>query len=142
MLASTEGPSAYARSRGHPSRGDGMVRPDTFNEVRQHLADLTDAELEASFWSLSKQCVDPMVDLARTHTSPSIERSVLMRMGIDSVTCKAVVAECETRQLLGHGAGHVVLVAMRAWGVDAPTAASRLASGEGWDVAEAKWGAR
>lgn len=119
-----------------------MVRPDTFNEVRQHLAGLTDAELEARFWDLSKQCVGPMVDLARTHTSPSIERSVLMRMGIDSVTCKTVVAECETRKLLGHGAGHVVLVAMQSWAVDAPTAASRLASGEGWDLAEAKWGVR
>ncbi len=119
-----------------------MVRPDTFNEVRQHLAHLTDAELEARFWNLSRACVDPLVDLARTHTSPSIERSVLMRMGIDAVTCKAVVAECETRGLLGHGAGHVVLIAMREWGVGAPTAAVRLASGEGWELAEAKWGAR
>lgn len=119
-----------------------MVRPDTFREVRQHLANLTDAELEARFWSLSKQCVDPLVELARTHTSPSIERSVLMRMGIDSVTCKAVVAECETRGLLGHGAGHVVLLAMREWDADAPAAAARLAAGEGWGLAAAKWGAR
>jgi hypothetical protein len=65
-----------------------------------------------------------------------------MRMGIDSVTCKAVVAECETRGLLGHGAGHVVLVCMQAWGVDALEAARRLAAGEGWDLAEAKWGAK
>ena len=50
-----------------------------------------------------------MVELARTHTSPSIERSVLMRMGVDSPTCMAVVGECEKRGLLGHGAGHVVL---------------------------------
>ncbi len=117
-----------------------MAREDTFAEARKHLGGLTDAELEARFWELSRACVDPMVDLARTHTSPSIERSVLMRMGVDSLTCKAVIAGCETRGLLGHGAGHVVLVAMRAWGVDAPTAAARLAAGECWDLAEAKWG--
>jgi D-ornithine 4,5-aminomutase subunit alpha len=117
-----------------------MVRPDTFHSVRQHLARLSDTQLEARFWDLAKQCVDPLVDLARTHTSPSIERSVLMRMGIDSVTCKSVVAECEARGLLGHGAGHVVLVAMGEWNVDAPMAAARLAAGEGWDLAEAKWG--
>lgn len=118
-----------------------MVRPDTYREVRAHLAELDDAALEARFWELSRKAVAPLVELARTHTSPSIERSVLMRMGIDSPTCQAVVAGCETRGLLGHGAGHVVLVAMRAWGCDAPAAAARLAAGEGWGIAEAKWGA-
>jgi D-ornithine 4,5-aminomutase subunit alpha len=119
-----------------------MVRPDTYQDVRKHLDALDDAALEARFWELSREVVAPLVELARTHTSPSIERSVLMRMGIDSVTCKAVVAECETRGLLGHGAGHVVLVGMQAWGVDAPTAAAKLAAGEGWDLADAKWGAK
>jgi len=118
-----------------------MVRPDTFREVRAHLADLSDTELEALFWTLSDDVVQPLVALASTHTSPSIERSVLMRMGCDSITCKAVVAECETRGLLTHGVGHVVLVCMQEWGCDAPTAAERLAAGEGWDIAEAKWGA-
>lgn len=117
-----------------------MAREDTFAEARKHLAGLTDADLEARFWELAQQCVAPLVELARTHTSPSIERSVLMRMGVDSVTCKAVVAECEARGLLGHGAGHVVLVAMGEWDVDAPTAAARLANGEGWDLVETKWG--
>ena len=32
-----------------------------------------------------------IVDLARSHTSPSIERSVLLRMGIDSVSSQGVV---------------------------------------------------
>lgn len=118
-----------------------MAREDTFHEARSHLASLSDTELEALFWELSRRCVAPMVDLAATHTSPSIERSVLMRMGVDSRTCMAVVAECETRGLLGHGAGHVVLVCMAEWGCDAPTAAARLAAGEGWEIAAAKWGA-
>ena len=117
-----------------------MVRPDTFNEVRQHLAGLSEEALEARFWELSGAVVAPLVELARTHTSPSIERSVLMRMGVDSLTCGAVVAECERRGLLAHGAGHVVLVYMQARDCDAPEAARALAGGEGWDVIEAKWG--
>jgi D-ornithine 4,5-aminomutase subunit alpha len=119
-----------------------MVRPDTYNEVRKHLADLDDEQLERKFWELSEQCVEPLVELARTHTSPSIERSVLMRMGVDSLTCHAVVDECEKRGLLGHGAGHVVLVCMQAWRMDAPIAATRLAAGDGWDTVSAKWGGR
>ena len=117
-----------------------MVRPDTFHEVRAHLADYSDEALQAYFWELAEKVVEPLVELARTHTSPSIERSVLMRMGIDSLTCKAVVAECEGRGLLKHGAGHVVLMCMQARDCDAPAAAARLAEGDGWDVVEAKWG--
>jgi D-ornithine 4,5-aminomutase subunit alpha len=117
-----------------------MVRPDTFHEVRQHLAGLGDEALEARFWELTERVVTPLVELARTHTSPSIERSVLMRMGVDSRTAMAVVTECEKRGLLAHGAGHVVLVCMRARGCDAPTAAAALSAGEGWDAVEAKWG--
>ena len=118
-----------------------MVRPDTYREVRTHLDQLDDEALETRFWELSHEVVAPLVALARTHTSPSIERSVLMRMGLDSPTCGAVVAECEKRGLLGHGAGHVVLIAMREWACDAPSAGLRLAAGEGWEIAETTWGA-
>jgi D-ornithine 4,5-aminomutase subunit alpha len=117
-----------------------VVRPDTFREVRKHLADLSDEQLEARFWELSGTVVEPLVELARTHTSPSIERSVLMRMGVDSRTSMAVVSECEKRGFLGHGAGHVVWLCMQSWDCDAPVAAARLAGDEGWDIAEAKWG--
>ena len=117
-----------------------MAREDTFREAREHLTALTDEQLETRFWELAQQVVDPLVELASTHTSPSIERSVLMRMGVDSRGCMAVVSGCETRGLLGHGAGHVVLHCMREWGCDAPEAARRLAIGDGWDVVEAKWG--
>jgi D-ornithine 4,5-aminomutase subunit alpha len=117
-----------------------MVRADTFHDVREHLAPLSDEQLHDRFWELATECVTPLVELARTHTSPSIERSVLMRMGVDSRTCMAVVAECEKRGLLGHGAGHVVWLCMQAWDCTAPAAAERLAADEGWDIAEAKWG--
>ena len=118
------------------------MREDTYQHDRAHLAGLTDEELEARFWALAQEIVDPLVELARTHTSPSIERSVLMRMGIDSRTAMAVVSECETRGLLGHGAGHVVLYCSTEWGVAAPEAARRLAAGEGWEIVEQKWGVR
>ena len=119
-----------------------MAREDTFKQAREHLHGLSDAELEARFWQLAQECVDPLVELARTNTSPSIERSVLMRMGVDSRTSMAVVSGCEKRGLLGHGAGHAVLVCMAAWECDALSAATRLAGDEGWDILEAKWGGR
>ncbi len=120
-----------------------MVREDTFDHAHQYLSGLTDEELQMRFWHLAQEIVDPLVELARTHTSPSIERSVLMRMGIDTPTCVAVVGECEKRGLLGHGAGHVVLVVMQALDVDAPEGARKLADGDAvaWDVVDAKWGA-
>jgi D-ornithine 4,5-aminomutase subunit alpha len=118
------------------------MREDTYLQERGHLAGLTDEQLEARFWALAGEIVEPLVELARTHTSPSIERSVLMRMGLDSRTCMAVVAECETRGLLGHGAGHVVLHCRTTWGVPVAEAARRLAAGEGWDAVEEKWGVR
>jgi D-ornithine 4,5-aminomutase subunit alpha len=119
-----------------------MARPDDFAARRAYLVALSDQELEALFWELTQQVVDPLVELARTHTSPSIERSVLMRMGLDSLTCGAIVSECERRKLLGHGAGHVVLHCAKEWEVDVRSAGARLAAGEGWDVAEARWGVR
>jgi D-ornithine 4,5-aminomutase subunit alpha len=117
-----------------------VAREDTFRQAREHLAELTDAQLEARFWELAQQVVEPLVELASTHTSPSVERSVLMRMGVDSRTCMAVVSECEKRSLLGHGAGNVVLKCSQAWECTAPEAAARLAGGDGWDVVEAAWG--
>lgn len=117
-----------------------MAREDTFQQVRGHLDAYSDEELEERFWELAQRVVDPLVELARTHTSPSIERSVLMRMGIDSRTCMAVASECEKRGLLGHGAGHVVLHCATTWSCPATEAAARLAIGEGWDLAARKWG--
>jgi D-ornithine 4,5-aminomutase subunit alpha len=117
-----------------------MPREDTYLQVRGHLAGLSDEELAARFWELARRVSDPLVELARTHTSPSIERSVLMRMGVDSPTCQAVVGECEKRGLLGHGAGHVVWHCATTWRCEAAEAARRLAAGEGWDLVAQRWG--
>ena len=90
-----------------------MAREDTYLEIRGHLDELSDEQLETRFWELAQQVVDPLVELARTHTSASIERSVLMRMGVDSPTCMAVVTECEKRGLLGTGQGTSCCIAAR-----------------------------
>jgi D-ornithine 4,5-aminomutase subunit alpha len=119
-----------------------MTRADEYLAWRTHLADLSDEQLEARFWELVEQIVDPLVELARSHTSPSIERSVLMRMGVDSPTGNGVVNELDKRGLLGHGAGHVVLHCAQQWDVDVRAAAGKLAAGEGWKDVERKWGGR
>ena len=62
-----------------------MERKDDFQARRQHLADLSDQELHQRFWDLLDQVVEPLAQLARTHTSPAIERSVLLRMGFSSI---------------------------------------------------------
>jgi len=116
------------------------MRADEYLAWRTHLAEYSDEQLETIFWDLVEQIVDPLVELASTHTSPSIERSVLMRMGIDSPTCNAVVSEVEKRSLLGHGAGHIVWHCATQWDVDVRAAAAKLARGEGWETVDAKWG--
>lgn len=97
-----------------------------FEMRRAQLEQLSDAELKARFWDLCHQVVAPMVELARTHTSPSIERSVLLRMGIDSVTSQGVVNRVLEAGLLGKGAGHVVLKVAEKRGVDVRTAAALI----------------
>ncbi|MFW5790447.1 MAG: ornithine aminomutase subunit alpha [Bacillota bacterium] len=84
-------------------------RKDDFQKRREHLADLSDQELKDRFWELAEQVVDPLADLAKTHTSPSIERSVLIRMGFNSLDAKAIVKKIHEADLLGKGAGHVLL---------------------------------
>lgn len=92
----------------------------------RELDDVADEELKQRFWGLCDQIVAPLVDLARTHTSPSIERSVLLRMGIDSVTASGVVAHVHEAGLLGKGAGHVVLRLAQRDGTDVRAAAAAV----------------
>ena len=62
-----------------------MKREDDFEVRRQHIANLTDEELYARFWELTDQVVDPLLELGRKNTTPSVERSVLLRMGVSSL---------------------------------------------------------
>lgn len=110
-----------------------MPREDDFPERRQHLAGLSDAELKERFWRLAEELAAPLVDMARTHTTPSIERSVLLRMGFSSIEAQSVVARCVERGLLGKGAGAIVWRYAQAKGLPVLEAGRRLAKGEGWD---------
>jgi len=85
-----------------------MLREDDYLKRRRHLAALSDEELYQRFWDLAEKIVTPLVEMARTHTSPSIERSVLLRMGFSSLEAKEIVNRCEEHGLLGKGAGHVI----------------------------------
>jgi D-ornithine 4,5-aminomutase subunit alpha len=92
----------------------------------RELDDMPDEELKQRFWALSDQVVAPLVELARTHTSPSIERSVLLRMGIDSITASGVVVHVHEAGLLGKGAGHVLMRLAQREGTDVRSAAATV----------------
>ncbi len=86
-----------------------VQRSDDFEVRRKRLRSLSDDELHARFWKLVEKIVDPLVEEARTHTTPSIERSVLLRMGFSSIEAKALVKQLSERGLLGQGAGCLIL---------------------------------
>lgn len=97
-----------------------------FERRREELKKLSDDQLKERFWKLCNQVVEPIVELARTHTSPSIERAVLLRMGVDSVSCHGVVDRINEAGLLGKGAGHVVLRLAQKTGSDVRAAAAAI----------------
>ncbi len=97
-----------------------------FEQRREALRQMSDEQLKARFWELCNQVVTPIVELARTHTSPSIERSVLLRMGIDSVSSHGVVERIYEAGLLGKGAGQVVLKLAQKNGTDVRAAAAAI----------------
>ena len=106
-----------------------MQRPDDYEQRRQHLHDLSDDELHDRFWRLVDEVVAPLVEEARHHTTPSIERSVLMRMGLSSIEAKAVVDRLLAASLLGRGAGRIVLELSQRHGVSIREAGVGLAEG-------------
>lgn len=112
-----------------------MKRADDFQVRRAHLADLTDEQLEQRFWELAEKIVDPLIDLAYKNTSPSIERSVLLRMGFSSIEAKAIVEGVMDRGLMGKGAGHVVYKVAKAKNMDIREAGLALMEGKYWDDA-------
>lgn len=85
-----------------------MKREDDFETRRQHLKSLSEKELEDKFWELCNRIVEPLVEMGKTHTSPAVERSVLLRMGFSSPEAKAIVDKVMELGLLGKGAGNVV----------------------------------
>lgn len=107
-----------------------MQRTDDFASRRQHLQSLSDAQLHAYFWELADKIVQPLVEEARTHTSPSIERSVLLRMGFSSLEAKALVNKMWERELLGQGAGKLVFALAQRKGISVRAAGLALLQGD------------
>ena len=111
-----------------------MKRVDDFQERRKHLENLSDKQLYDRFWGLVEQIVQPLADLAYTHTSPAIERSVLLRMGFSSIEAKPIVEYGTKWNLLGKGMGNVVLTYAKLKNVDYLKAGEQLSKGIGWNL--------
>lgn len=108
-------------------------RQDDFEVRRKHLQELSDQQLKDRFWQLASQIVDPMVELGRKNTTPSIERSILLRMGFSSLEVKPILEGVMERGLIGKGAGHVVYKLAINKGITVREAGLMLINGEGWD---------
>jgi D-ornithine 4,5-aminomutase subunit alpha len=115
-----------------------MKREDDFQVRREHLKELTEEQLYDRFWSLTNQIVKPIVDLAYTHTSPAIERSVVLRMGFSSLQAKPLIDHGTKWNLLGKGIGNVILTYAKMKNMDYLKAGEELVTGKGWDVVSEK----
>ncbi len=113
---------------------DYLKREDDFLERRKHIANLSDEDLKKRFWALVEKAVDPLLDMARTHTSPSIERSILLRMGFSSIEAKPLVEMVIDRGLMGKGAGHLVYRAAKQNGLSIREAGLEMLKGSLWDT--------
>ncbi|MEG1410514.1 MAG: ornithine aminomutase subunit alpha [Terrisporobacter sp.] len=108
-------------------------RQDDFEVRRKHLQELSDQQLKDRFWQLASQIVDPMVELGRKNTTPSIERSILLRMGFSSLEVKPILEGVMERGLIGKGVGNVVYKLATNKGITVKEAGAMLINGEGWD---------
>jgi D-ornithine 4,5-aminomutase subunit alpha len=95
---------------------------------------MTDDELHSYFWALAEKLVAPLIEEARTYTTPSIERSVLLRMGLSSIEAKALVALMGERGLLAHGAGRQLLELAKGKNLTIREAATALLAGRYWEA--------
>lgn len=110
-----------------------MKREDDYLKRREHLKNLSNEELKERFWKLTEEVVKPLVDLAYDNTSASIERSVLLRMGISSLDAGEIVKQGAAWDLLGKGMGNVVLTYAKMKNIDYRDAGKELAAGTGWN---------
>ena len=53
---------------------------------------------------------EPLLEMAYIHTSKSIERSVLLRMGFSSIEAKVIVNVLHEHNLLKKGTGHCIYI--------------------------------
>ncbi|HEY8364452.1 MAG TPA: ornithine aminomutase subunit alpha [Haloplasmataceae bacterium] len=117
-----------------------MTRQDDFEKRRKHLSQLSDEELKNRFWELANQVVQPLIDLAKTHTTPAIERSVLLRMGFSSIEAQSLVEKVIDNGLIGKGAGHVVYRLAQLKKLSIRDAGLALIANKYWDEVLASFG--
>ena len=111
----------------------GFQREDDYLSRRKHLEGLSDEELKSLFWEKIDQIVQPLLKMARENTSPSIERSVLLRMGFSSIEADGLVDRTIDHGLMGYGAGHAVYLAAEQTGGDIRQAGLEMLEGKHWD---------
>jgi len=112
-----------------------MKRGDDFAKRRKHIANLSDEELYEKFWGLTEKVIEPLLQLGYENTTPSVERAVLLRMGVSSLMTKPIVDGCMDRGLMGKGAGNVVYRLANAKNISIKEAGELLAEGKCWDEA-------
>jgi len=110
-----------------------MKRADDYEVRREHIKNLSDEELKARFWELAEKIVEPMLELGKKNTTPSIERSILLRMGFSSMEVKPIVEGVMNKGLMSKGAGNVVWRLSKKLGVSVREAGVGLAEGKYWD---------
>lgn len=108
------------------------TRKDDYEKRRQHLKSLTDEQLKQKFWELAEKAVNPLIDMAYKHTTPSIERSILLRMGFSSLEAKDIVDKTIKNGLISKGAGHVVYKLSKLNNVPIREAGLLLIRDQGW----------
>ncbi len=110
-----------------------MKRADDYEVRRQHLVNMSDEELKARFWELAEKIVEPMLELGYKNTTPSIERSILLRMGFSSLEVKPIVDGVMKKGLMSKGAGNVVWRLSKKLGMSVREAGLGLVEGKYWD---------
>lgn len=114
-----------------------MKRADDFEVRRQHIKDLTEEQLKQRFWELAEKIVEPMLELGYKNTTPSVERSVLLRMGFSSLEVKPIVDGVINKGLMSKGAGNVVWRLSKKLGISVREAGLGLVEGKYWDEVDA-----
>ena len=108
-------------------------KEDTFQNDRKHLENLSDQEIHDKFWALTQEIIDPLLELGKKNTTPSVERSVVLRLGFSSIEAKAIVEKVMDYGLMSKGAGHVIYVASKENNVSIKEAGLGLIEGKYWD---------
>ena len=109
-------------------------RNDDYEVRRKHLVELSEEELKKRFFSLSEEIVQPLITLSKNSTTPSVERSVLLRMGFSSLEARDIVNHVLDLGLMGKGAGNIVLKTSEKLGEDYLVVGRRMAEGKHLDV--------